>query len=141
MPASKFATQNQFYLPNSIFYQTITGGWAEDTEAVGYTEPDMVLKPDYATASAAPWTADWTLQVIHDAFSKEGEPVPFAPRNVLKRVVALYEAKGWTPVVAPEMEFFPGRPQHRPGAGDQGHDRALGATRGGAAGLFDLGGG
>ena len=106
MPASKFATQDQFYLPNSIFYQTITGGWAEDTEAVGYTEPDMVLKPDFATASAAPWTADWTLQVIHDAYDQSGEPVAFAPRNVLKRVVELYEAKGWTPVVAPEMEFY-----------------------------------
>ena len=106
MPASKFATQDQFYLPNSIFYQTITGGWAEDTQAVGYTEPDMVLKPDFATASAAPWTADWTLQVIHDAYDKEGAPIPFAPRNVLKRIVALYEAKGWKPVVAPEMEFF-----------------------------------
>jgi glutamine synthetase len=29
-----------------------------------------------------------------------------APRNVLKRVVQLYKDKGWTPVVAPEMEFF-----------------------------------
>ncbi|MEO0995534.1 MAG: glutamine synthetase, partial [Pseudomonadota bacterium] len=29
-----------------------------------------------------------------------------APRNVLKRVVELYAAKGWTPVVAPEMEFY-----------------------------------
>lgn len=106
MPATKFMRQNQFYLPNSIFYQTITGGWAEDTDAVGYTEPDMVLRPDYATASAAPWTADWTLQVIHDAYDKTGAPVPFAPRNVLKRVVGLYEAKGWTPVVAPEMEFY-----------------------------------
>ena len=106
MPASKFARQAQFYLPNSIFYQTITGGWAEDTKVVGYTEPDMVLKPDFATASAAPWTGDWTLQVIHDAYNQDGTPVPFAPRNVLKRVLALYEAKGWTPVVAPEMEFF-----------------------------------
>ncbi len=29
-----------------------------------------------------------------------------APRNVLKRVVDLYHAKGWEPIVAPEMEFF-----------------------------------
>ncbi|MCV6591626.1 MAG: glutamine synthetase, partial [Silicimonas sp.] len=106
MPASKFARQTQFYLPNSIFYQTITGGWAEDTSAVGYTEPDMILKPDFATASAAPWTADWTLQVIHDAYDKDGTPVPFAPRNVLKRIVSLYEEQGWQPVVAPEMEFY-----------------------------------
>ena len=106
MPASKFARQAQFYLPNSIFYQTITGGWSEETAADGYTEPDMTLVPDFSTASAAPWTADWTLQVIHDAFGKDGAPVPFAPRNVLKRVVELYASRGWVPVVAPEMEFY-----------------------------------
>ena len=33
-------------------------------------------------------------------------PVGCAPRNVLKRVVELYQAEGWTPVVAPEMEFY-----------------------------------
>lgn len=106
MPASKFATQKQFYLPNSIFFQTITGGWGEAAGEDGFTEPDMVLTPDMTTATAAPWTGDWTLQVIHDAFTKAGDPVPFAPRNVLKRVVDLYRAKGWEPIVAPEMEFY-----------------------------------
>ena len=106
MPASKFARQSHFHLPNSIYYQTITGGWAAEHAVDGFTEPDMVLKPDYSTTSAAPWTADWTLQVIHDAFAQDGTPVPYAPRNVLKRVIELYAAKGWTPVVAPEMEFF-----------------------------------
>ena len=106
MPASKYATQKQFYLPNSIFFQTITGGWGEAAGEEGFTEPDMVLSPDMTTATAAPWTADWTLQVIHDAFTKTGEPVPFAPRNVLKRVVDLYLARGWKPIVAPEMEFY-----------------------------------
>ena len=106
MPASKFATQKQFFLPNSIFFQTITGGWGEAAGEGGFTEPDMVLTPDLSTAVAAPWTADWTLQIIHDAFQKDGTPVPFAPRNVLKRVVELYRAKGWEPIVAPEMEFY-----------------------------------
>lgn len=32
--------------------------------------------------------------------------MPVAPRNVLKRVVALYGERGLTPIVAPEMEFF-----------------------------------
>ncbi len=106
MPAPKFATQKQFYLPNSIFFQTITGGWGEAAGEAGFTEPDMVLTPDYGTTTAAPWTADWTVQVIHDAFEKTGEPVPFAPRNVLKRIVSLYAERGWKPVVAPEMEFY-----------------------------------
>lgn len=105
MPASKFATQKHFYLPNSIFLQTITGDWAEDADAE-FTEPDMVCVPDWETATAAPWTADLTLQVIHDVLDQQGEPVWVAPRNVLKRVVQLYNAEGWEPVVAPEMEFF-----------------------------------
>ena len=105
MPASKFGRQDKFYLPNSIFLQTITGEWA-DNPSGAFTEPDMILTPDFSTASAAPWTADCTLQVIHDAIDQQGNPVPVAPRNVLKRVVKLYEEKGWRPVVAPEMEFF-----------------------------------
>ena len=106
MPAAKFRRQTHFFLPNSIFFQTITGGWAEPDEGVAFTEPDMVLIPDMSTASAAPWTADWTLQVIHDVTDREGRPVPMAPRNVLKRVCAAYAARGWKPVVAPEMEFY-----------------------------------
>jgi len=105
MPASKFAHQERFYLPNSIFLQTITGDWA-DNPSGAFTEPDMILTPDFSTATAAPWTNDVTLQVIHDVSTQSGEPVPTAPRNVLKRVVELYRAKGWRPIVAPEMEFF-----------------------------------
>lgn len=105
MPASKFAKQTSFFLPNSIFLQTITGEWAENPSGA-FTEPDMILVPDFTTATAAPWTADVTLQVIHDAQDQSGNPVPTAPRNVLRRIVELYNAEGWQPVVAPEMEFF-----------------------------------
>jgi glutamine synthetase len=108
VPASKFARQEYFHLPDSIFFQTITGDWGEaaNEEDGGFIERDMVLKPDMSTATAAPWTGDWTLQVIHDAYDRKGKPVPYAPRNVLKRVVQLYRDQGWEPVVAPEMEFF-----------------------------------
>jgi len=106
MPAAKFVKSDRFHLPDSIFFQTITGDWAEAAGKEGFTEPDMILTPDYETASAAPWTADVTLQIIHDAADRQGRPVPTAPRNVLKRVLDLYRAEGWEPVVAPEMEFF-----------------------------------
>ncbi|MEX0316908.1 MULTISPECIES: glutamine synthetase family protein [unclassified Ruegeria] len=106
VPASKFARQSYFHLPDSIFYQTITGDWGEAAGDDGFIEKDMILKPDFSTASAAPWTGDWTLQVIHDAYDRDGAPIPFSPRNVLKRVVQLYHKKGWEPIVAPEMEFF-----------------------------------
>ncbi|MEW2916708.1 glutamine synthetase family protein [Ruegeria sp. ANG10] len=106
VPASKFAKQAYFHLPDSVFYQTITGDWGEAAGEDGFIERDMILKPDFSTASAAPWTGDWTLQVIHDAYDRDGEPIPFSPRNVLKRVVQMYHDKGWKPIVAPEMEFF-----------------------------------
>ncbi|MGX9350753.1 glutamine synthetase family protein [Shimia sp. W99] len=106
VPATKFARQKYFHLPDSIFYQTITGDWGEAAGDGGFIERDMILRPDWSTATAAPWTADWTLQVIHDAFDINEEPIPFSPRNVLKRVVQLYRDKGWEPVVAPEMEFY-----------------------------------
>ena len=105
MPASKFAKQAFFFLPNSIFLQTITGAWA-DNPSGAFTEPDMLLVPDFSTATASPWTADVTVQIIHDAQDQQGNPVPTAPRNVLRRVVELYRAEGWQPIVAPEMEFF-----------------------------------
>ncbi len=106
VPASKWEKQQHFHLPNSIFFQTITGDWGEAAGPEGFLEPDMILRPDLSTASAAPWAADGTLQVIHDAFDQKGRPVGCAPRNVLRRVCDLYKAEGWTPVVAPEMEFY-----------------------------------
>ncbi len=107
VPARKFARQSAFHLPDSIFFQTITGDWSEAAASEeGFIERDMILIPDMSTATAAPWTGDWTLQVIHDAHDRDMKPIPYSPRNVLKRVVEMYRKKGWEPVVAPEMEFY-----------------------------------
>jgi len=107
VPAKKFSKQDCFHLPDSIFFQTITGDWGEAAdENEGFIERDMILVPDMSTATAAPWTGDWTLQVIHDAQDRDHKPIPFSPRNVLKRVVAMYRKLGLEPVVAPEMEFY-----------------------------------
>ena len=66
----------------------------------------MTLIPDFSTETAAPWTGDKTLQVIHDAHDRKGDPIQYAPRNVLKKVVALFNTIGLQPIVATEMEFF-----------------------------------
>ena len=115
MPARKFARQERLFLPTSIFYQTITGGYAElDDVENQWTEADMLLVPDFSTATAAPWTGDITLQVIHDITNLDGEPIGLSPRNVLKRVLSYYEAKGWQPIVAPELEFYLTKPNINP---------------------------
>ena len=140
MPASKFARQSHFYLPNSIFLQTITGDWVEN-EGESWTEPDMILKPDLSTATAAPWTGDWTLQVIHDIEDQAGNPMPVAPRNVLKRVIQLYADQGWTPIATCRRTgdgVLPRRAQHRSEpAGGAAHG-PLGPPRRRAPGLFDV---
>ena len=115
MPIYKFAPDMTIYVPISLFYQTITGEYVDLDEIENqWTEYDVVLRPDMATASAVPWADDVTLQVISDLESRDGEPLAIAPRNVLKRVIGLYRDKGWRPVVAPELEFYLTKPNVDP---------------------------
>jgi glutamine synthetase len=108
MPVEKFMKLEAVHLPISIFHQTITGdyvGFEEDGQAL-YAESDLMMVPDLTTIRPAPWASSPTAQVIHDATWQNGDPVEVAPRNVLKRIVALYHKEGWIPVVAPELEFY-----------------------------------
>ncbi|MBB5515192.1 glutamine synthetase [Rubricella aquisinus] len=114
MPAGKFLKEAGVNLPTSTFFTTINGDWAEDVGQALYTDPDLVLVPDLETTRAVPWANDPSLQVIHDAFTADGKVHSVAPRNVLRRVVELYEAEGWYPVVAPEIEFYLCKPNTDP---------------------------
>lgn len=116
MPWVKFSRQDRMFLPTSIFYQTIAGDYVDmQEEHLQWTENDMVLVPDLSTAVASPWAqSDLTIQIIHDVVDLKGEPVDIVPRNVLKRVLSLYEKENWKPIIAPEMEFYLTRPNTDP---------------------------
>ena len=115
MTARKFARADKQYLPISIYFQTITGEYVDIEDIHNqWTESDVVLTPDFAAAVAVPWSDDVTLQVVHDVEQQDGSPVPYAPRNVLKRVLAAYAEHGWQPVVAPELEFYLTKPNPDP---------------------------
>ena len=114
MPARKFFRSERMFLPSSIFYQTITGDYAEVEIENVWTESDIILSPDLDTACAVPWADDVTIQVLCDLTNQDGTPFGMAPRNVLKRVLALYDKEGWKPVVAPEMEFYLTKPNIDP---------------------------
>ncbi|WP_110601957.1 MULTISPECIES: glutamine synthetase family protein [Salinicola] len=108
MPASKYLDGGLPRLPDSIFIQTVTGGYPDD-EDIRFWNPaerDMELVPDPDAAFLVPWAEDPTAQIIHDCYYLTGEPVDLSPRHVLKRVLELYEQRGWRPVVAPEVEFY-----------------------------------
>ena len=115
MPARKFARADAMYLPKSIFYQSITGDYVDlNNMPDQWTESDLVLEPDFSAATAVPWSADVTLQIVHDVYNQDGSPNGMTPRNVLKRVVAAYNDHNWQPVIAPEIEFYLTKPNIDP---------------------------
>ena len=106
IPANKFIKEES-RLPESILVQTVTGDYTpEHDQLISPMDSDMMLRPDPKTMRLVPWVTDPTGQIIHDCLTRDGEPHPLATRNVLKRVLALYEAEGWRPVIAPEVEFY-----------------------------------
>ncbi len=108
MPVEKFITAKTMSIPGSIFLQTITGEYPDDEDgfAADPADGDIMLVPDLATLAVVPWASDPTAQVIHDAYHQDGRPVELAPRQVLKRIIELYEHRGWRAIVAPEIEFY-----------------------------------
>jgi glutamine synthetase len=106
MPAEKYAEDEGMRLPESIFLQTVTGEYPDDDSAINPSEIDIDLVGDPNSIRVVPWAPEPTAQVIHDCFYDDGRVVPMSPRFVLRRIIELYAAKGWRPVVAPELEFF-----------------------------------
>ncbi|MBF0278266.1 MAG: glutamine synthetase [SAR324 cluster bacterium] len=106
MPASKFTQENGIRIPESIFTQTVTGDWPDESTLVDPAEFDMLLRPDADTIRIVPWAKKPRAQIIHDCYNQQEELVSFAPRSILRKILKLYEDKHWQPVVAPELEFF-----------------------------------
>lgn len=108
-PTNKFLGEGGMRLPESVLLQTVTGDFVEDDvyyDLLDEADIDMVCRPDADAVFLVPWAIEPTAMVIHDTCDKQGNPVELSPRNVLKRVLKLYQDKGWTPIVAPEMEFY-----------------------------------
>lgn len=116
MPAEKFFNAPDMNIPSSVLTQTITGDYADDDENFQHDpiDSDLILRPDLSTLTVVPWANDPTGQIIHDAYYKNGDPVDISPRNVLKKVLAEYEALGLRPVIAPEIEFYLVKPNTDP---------------------------
>lgn len=108
MPTSKFTSNTSLALPSAIYRHTISGEYPDETESFRYEprDSDLKLVPDLSTLSVVPWETDPTAQVICDVVNATGGEVLYTPRAALKRIVSLYNDRGWKPVVAPEIEFY-----------------------------------
>ena len=114
LPSNKFIKglkNDSHRLPQSIFIQTISGGFATDDEELPIdvynpTDIDVILRPDFNTIRIVPWYEDPTAQIICDAVNLNGSPVINSSRTVLKKILKMYDNKGWQPIVSPEVEFY-----------------------------------
>lgn len=106
LPKDLFLGAGEMRLPKSVLLNTVNGEQPDNRPYTGATDPDMVCVPDLSTIRIVPWAAESVALVIHDCQDFDGSPVGLSPRAVLRRVLGLYAARGWLPVVAPEMEFY-----------------------------------
>jgi glutamine synthetase len=113
MPATSFARGDELRIAQAIPMQAITGDYSYDP-IFPDADPDIRLVPDYSTLKLIPWSSVPRAFAIHDCVELSGAICPFAPRSILKNVLARYTALGLTPVVAPEIEFYLTAPNANP---------------------------
>ncbi len=109
VPSAKFLESlevNGLRLPLTVFAQTVSGEWAQLARVFDPTEPDIYLRPDPDSLRIVPWYTEPTAQVIADCYMRDNTPVVLSPRFVLRRVIELYNERGWLCQVAPELEFY-----------------------------------
>ncbi|MFC3625080.1 glutamine synthetase family protein [Vogesella amnigena] len=105
VPRHKYNPAEGLRLPEAVLSMTVTGDYPEQ-DFTAVSDPDMRLIPDASTIRPVPWAKEPTAQIIHDCVNFDGSDADLAPRNVLKRILKLYEQQGLSAIVAPEMEFY-----------------------------------
>lgn len=94
-------------LPCSIQSLDILGADVLETGLVWEEgDSDRPCFPVAGTITHAPWHDVPTAQLILESWERDGSPTPADPRHALARAVTVLEAKGLTPVVAIELEFY-----------------------------------
>ncbi|MDD2880755.1 MAG: glutamine synthetase family protein [Rhodoferax sp.] len=105
MPGASFLAGTELRICQAIPMQAVTGEYSYNP-VFPDSDPDVQLLPDYGSVSLAPWSSVPRAVAIHDCVELNGELCQFAPRSILKTVLANYAALGLSPVVAPEIEFY-----------------------------------
>ena len=92
------------YLLATDLEMSTVDGYASTSWSGGYG--DFVMKPDLETIRPVPWL-EGTAMVLCDLVDHHShEPVPHAPRAILKAQVQKLWDMGYTAMAATELEFF-----------------------------------
>jgi glutamine synthetase len=87
-------------------------GWDIQDEVIGSLPfsnwetgfADIVMKPDLSTFAIVPWEPG-SASTVCDFHTEHGDPLPIAPRFVLKRVVERAQTAGYLAYMAAELEL------------------------------------
>ena len=94
-------------LPMSLIATDITGNTVEET-GLGYDigDEDRICRPVPGSLRPVPWSPRPMAQLLLSMQDANGGTFEANPREVLKRVLDRYTARGLKPVVAVELEFY-----------------------------------
>lgn len=68
-------------------------------------DPDLMILPDVSSFTPIPFIKEG-LALVHCDPHVDGEPWPYAPRNILKSMIAKAADLGYSPFVGAEVEYF-----------------------------------
>ena len=109
LPVNRFVKsveEQSLKLADSVFGQTVSGKWIDESQIIDYVEEDVLMIPDLNTLKKLPWNKEPTAQIICDLYSNSGAPSAIAPRQVLTKIIKLLEENDLKAIVAPELEFY-----------------------------------
>ena len=105
-------------------------GNTADPMGYGFSDgdPDAFARPIPGTLGPVPWLGGQRSQVLCEfAGARDGAPLWYEPRRVLRRVVEKFDSLGLTPRLAVELEFYLLDPER----GDDGAPRPAASPRSG----------
>ncbi|MBN9028960.1 MAG: glutamine synthetase [Rhizobiales bacterium 63-7] len=108
LEAEKKVWEGSVRLPSSTQSLDIWGDDNDDLTGLSLSigDPDGVCIPDRRSHAPMPWAPAGSTQVLATMHELDGTPSFMDPRAILASVLKKYDARGLTPVVATELEFY-----------------------------------
>lgn len=92
-------------MAHGVLVQSLTGEYPEP-RFYGYDDSDFRLHSIPGQVHVTPWTTEPRALALCEALEMDGTPSRLSSRSMLQRVVERYTARGWSPKVATELEFY-----------------------------------